>query len=410
MENGLDDLLDKEGAKAKEPPSMGVKGDDPLPIETLVQWYEDAEEASQDARRLAERDRDYYDHKQLTEREIKTLEARGQPVVILNRIQPKINYLIGYEAENRTDPRAFPRNPQDEGSAEACTDSLRFVEDDSGLKDCFSQAWEYMLIEGMGGIELAIRPNGNDAEIEAIGWDWDRLFFDPHSRKHDFDDARYKGGIVWLDKSEAQARWSEPAQLEALERTCTNEASLSDTYEDRPAWKQWVSGKGRNRVRIVQMYYTVNGQWYHATFTKGGKLEGIRVPFVDQDGQSWCPLFLASSFVDRKNNRYGLVRQMIGAQDEVNKRRSKALHRLSQRTVIADKDAVDDVEEARGQLARVDGWVEKNPMAELEVLKNEDQLAAELGMLQEAKNEIEMYGPNAALQGKDDRAPSGRAL
>ena len=38
--------------------------EDMLP--TLVRWFEDAENQSQDAREKAERDRDYYDNKQYT--------------------------------------------------------------------------------------------------------------------------------------------------------------------------------------------------------------------------------------------------------------------------------------------------------------------------------------------------------
>jgi hypothetical protein len=378
------------------------------PLETLIQWFEAAEEASQDARKASERDRDYYDHKQLTASELAELEKRGQPDVIINRIQPKINYLIGYEASNRTDPRAFPRTPADEEASEAATDGLRYYEDAADLKTMFSLAWECMLIEGYGGLELVIEEGARgDRELKAVAWDWDRLFYDPHSRKPDFSDARYLGGVIWLDVEDAKERW--PSAAEAIETTL-NERTLSQTYDDRPAWQQWSTSGKRKRIRIVQMYHKEGGQWMHCTFTKGGKLESISVPFRDQDGRSWCPMFLQSAFVNRKNERYGLVRSMISVQDEINKRRSKALHRLSQRQVRSERGAVDDVELAKRELAKPDGWVETNPGFEFELLNQNDQLAAELQMLQEAKNEIELMGPNSALQGKDEDAPSGRAI
>ncbi len=409
MADGIGTLIQsKTISTGPEPKEMEYSEDNGTPLETLVAWFEDAEEASSNSRKLSERDRDYYDHAQLTAAEKAELNKRGQPDVVINRIQPKINYLIGFEASSRTDPRAFPRTPADEDASAAATDGLRYVEDAADLKSFFSLAWEQMLIEGYGGVELAIEEDAQGLpEIKAVGWDWDRLFYDPHSRKPDFSDARYLGGIVWMDVEDAKEKW--PDKADEIERTM-QERTASQTYDDRPMWLQWSTGGKRKRVRIVQMYHREAGQWMHCTFTKGGKLESIPVPFVDQDNKSWCPLFLQSAFVNRNNERYGLVRSMISVQDEINKRRSKALHRLSQRQVRSERGAVDDVELAKKELAKPDGWIETNPGFEFELLAAGDQLTAELNMLQEAKNEIELMGPNAAMQGKDDGAPSGRAI
>lgn len=381
------------------------------PIDKLVAWFEDSEEATDTARKAAERDRDYYDGKQLTTKELASLRKRKQPDIVINRIAPKINFLCGYEAANRTDPRAYPRTPQDEEAAEAATDALRFVKDSNDLDLKFSRAWENMLVEGYGGVELVVEPKGEgqDPDISVVEWDWDRLFYDHHSRKLDFSDARYVGGVIWMDMEEAKARWPGKEQLEALERTVADSTSNSTTYEDRPH-KQWVSGRHRDRIRICQMYHVEDGQWWQCFFTKGGKLESIPVPFVDQDGRSWCPMQLGGAFIDRDNNRYGLVRIMIGVQDEVNKRRSKALHRTATRTIIMEAGAVDDEDKAREEAAKPDGLIKVNPGMRFEFAKNEDQLSAELGLLQEAKNEIELMGPNPAMLGKDKDAPSGRAI
>ena len=284
------------------------------------------------------------------------------------------------------------------------------MKDSNDLDLKFSRAWENMLVEGYGGVELVVEPKPDgDPDINVVEWDWDRLFYDHHSRKLDFSDARYVGGVIWMDMEEAKARWPGKEQLEALERTVADSTSNSTTYEDRPH-KQWVSGRHRDRIRICQMYHVEDGQWWQCFFTKGGKLESIPVPFVDQDGRSWCPMQLGGAFIDRDNNRYGLVRIMIGVQDEVNKRRSKALHRTATRTIIMEAGAVDDEDKAREEAAKPDGLIKVNPGMRFEFAKNEDQLSAELGLLQEAKNEIELMGPNPAMLGKDKDAPSGRAI
>lgn len=378
-------------------------------LKTLIQYFEDAEEASTDARKLSERDRDYYDNKQLTAAELAALKKRGQPDVIINRIQTKVNYLLGYEASQRTDPRGFPRTPQDEDASGAVTDALNYVRDATDLAQTFSAAWENMLVEGSAGIEVGVtpRPDGN-ADITITSWDWDRLFADPHSRKHDYSDARYLGGVIWMDEDQARDRW--PDAEDVIGKTVTEEQS--QTYSDRPAWKTWASPGTRKRIRVVQMYHKEGDKWLWCIFTKGGKLASGEVPFVDQDGVSRCPLLMQSAFVNRKNERYGFVRALIGPQDEINKRRSKSLHLLMGRPFRYEEGAIDDVDDTKAELARANGAVKVNPgFADgFALLDNSQELQGHIGLLQEAKNEIDLLGPNAAMQGKGDRSASGRAI
>jgi len=379
--------------------------DDTSYVAKLVEFFEQSEEATEEARKLSEQCRDYYDGKQLTASERKALQDRGQPDIVINRIQAKVDYLVGYEASNRTDPRAYPRNPQDEDAAEAATDALRYVEDKTQLDQKFTTVWENMLVEGYGGIELTV--DEQSGEIDAVEWDWDRLFYDPHSRKPDFSDARYVGGVIWMDAEDAKDKWPEAA--EAIDLTM-NENTMTRTYDDRP-WEKWVSGKSRKRVRIVQMYHREGEQWKWCIFTKGGKIQGGDVPFVDQDGRSWCPMMLQSAYIDRDNRRYGLVKTMIGPQDEINKRRSKALHMLTVKQISLERGAVDDVDMLRTEAAKPDGIIERNPGFELEIVRDDANISGHLQLLQEAKNEIELIGPNAAMLGKQGGGdPSGRAI
>jgi hypothetical protein len=116
-----------------------------------------------------------------------------------------------------------------------------------------------------------------------------------------------------------------------------------------------------------------------------------------------------SAYITRENKRYGAVRTMISAQDEINKRRSKALHRLSVRQVIAEHGAVEDVNLAKAELAKPDGYVEVMPDVRFEIVNSEQLAMGEMELLREAKAEIDSSGVNPALEG-DVKAPSGRAV
>lgn len=376
-------------------------------LPTLIDWFQDAEDATVDAREKSERDRDYYDNKQFTAEEFEALRKRGQPAISHNLIRQKIDYLLGLEKQTRSDPKAYPRNPDDEQAADAATSALRFVADDTDMPMVSSDVWENMLIEGAGGFDVYVEPRKEGApKVCIVAVPWDRMVWDPHARRADFSDARYLGVVIWLDADEAKERY--PDHEDAIESTLDGNAS--ETFDDRPKNSGWGDAK-RKRVRIVQMHWQSKRGWMMATFTKGGFLEDPQMsPYLDDEGEPECSLVFQSAYVDRDNNRYGAVRDMIDQQDEVNKRRSKALHLLSVRQVVADQGAVQDVDEARRQVARADGYVEVAPQMRFEIQQTADLANGQALLLQQAQDALAGMGPNASMQGKDPKDQSGKAI
>jgi len=130
-------------------------------------------------------------------------------------------------------------------------------------------------------------------------------------------------------------------------------------------------------------------------------------------------MVLMAAYVDRENRRYGVVRDMIDPQDEVNKRRSKALHLINSRQTMGVKGAV-SAQTLKTELAKPDGHVEIDAdlamgareagIPAFQVLPTTDMAQGNLAMLAEAKAEIDMVGPNAALHGQLDGQQSGRAI
>lgn len=381
-----------------------------LTAENLVNMFEASEDASLDARNLSERDRDYYDGKQLTDTEIKALEDRHQPPIIVNRIKRKIDFLRGYEQSQRVDPRALPRTPRHEADAEGAEQALRYVSDQQDFDQKRSAAWDNLLIEGMAGYRVSVRDGYDGVEVTIDRIPWDRMFYDPHSSERDFSDAAYLGVVRWADLDEAIREYPDSADM--LEANIKS-ASISDTYDDKPKYKIWAD-RVRRRVRICQIWVKRADQWYWAEFTKGGILKSGASPFVTDKGESDCELIFGSAYVNRDNERYGIVREMIGPQDEINKRRSKSLHLLNTAQVMAEDGAVPDVQKARKEIAKPDGWIRLNPggIEKMRVETRLDLANGHMELLQEAKNEIDMMAGNIALQGNalQKTAASGKAI
>ena len=120
----------------------------------VVAQFESAEQTTYSARKASELCRDYYDGKQLTDDEKRVLRERGQPEVIFNEIAPKVKTLKGLEKQTRKDPKAFPRNPDDEDAARAATDGIRYVCDASQWDDQRSKAVDNLTIEGTAIVKI----------------------------------------------------------------------------------------------------------------------------------------------------------------------------------------------------------------------------------------------------------------
>lgn len=391
-----------------------------LDVGDLCRMFEESEDSSYESRKLSERDRDYVDNKQLTAEELSTLKKRGQPPVIDNRIKTKIDYLVGLEKQQRIDPKALPRTPKHESDADGATEALRYVAEEQDYDAKRSGVWRNMLVEGYGGIGVSVAEamdyNGQPGiEVRIRRYSWDRLFFDPHSAETDFSDAGYLGAVLWMDYDDALAMYKDNTDAaNILDVTLTT--APSDTYDDKPKHSLWADKK-RKRVRICQIWVKRDEQWHFAEYTKGGILKAGPSPYKTDKGESDCELVLQSAYCDRDNNRYGLVREMISLQDEINKRRSKSLHLLSANQTLYEEGAIDNIELFRREKAKADGTMKVAPGAlanqRVQTISGVDVATAQFQLLQESKNAIDLKGPNATEMGdktQGSNAASGRAI
>jgi hypothetical protein len=357
----------------------------------VCQNFEAAEQATVDYRDEAETARDYFDGVQWTAEERNELKARRQPCVTDNMLKDKIETLIGMEVQSRSDPKAYPRTPQDDDAAEAATDALRYVGENNDIDQVVSDIAEHMFVEGYGGCEVVARPKGDDVEIRVILNPWDRTYFDPHSVKKDFSDARYRGTFVWLDVEDAQSRWPD---VDFSGIASDQSRSAFETSDDKPRTR-WYDTQ-RKRVRIVEQYYIKGGEWYSCKFVKGQWIEKPSLSAYNAEGETDDPYCWMSAYVDRDGARYGIVRRYKDLQDEVNHRRSKALHILNTNQVIMETGAVQSVKVARREANRPDGVIEIVPGTRFDIEKNNDLAAGQAQLLADARGSLSSVSPSAA--------------
>jgi len=353
--------------------------------------------------------RRYYHGDQWTAAERQKLADRNQPEVTYNRVKKKIQLTVGVVEKLRGDPKAFPRRPAPpaEWGATLATEALRYALG-WDWSDTATESGRQGAIGGISGVELVPeRGDHGDAEVGLELVDQRDFFYDPNSGKADFGDASYMGKTRWVDLEVAQETW--PEHADELETNLPNSAALPYAREDDRRLRWWDSGQ--KRVRIVDHWYLRGSTWYYCIYAGEIMLEQGLSPFVDEKGKSICKFLMWSADVDGDNDRYGLFRDLKSPQDEINHRRSKSLHLLNSRRVIAERGAVDDVEIARRELARPDGFIEKNKGYELDFDDiTRTDAKGNLELLAEAKAEIDTYGPNPALASVQVDPASARAM
>jgi hypothetical protein len=351
--------------------------------------------------------RRYYHASQFTAKQAKIIAARGQPLMTFNRIGPKIDSITGLVESQRRDPKAYARTQQHEQGAELATAVVRYVLDEQRWNEKSPVVALDAAIDGIGGMELdIIEGDRGDHEIGLDVVDITSFFYDPHSSKADFSDARYMGVGKWLDHDVAQEMFPD-----APEGALQSDEELV-VESDKEA--RWFRSDGVNkRVRVVECWYKHNRGWCWAVFSGHSILKEGKSPFKDNKRKDICKYVMYSASVDQDGDRYGFVRNMKSAQDGINAKQSKMQHMIASNRLFVKRGMVDNVEKTRAEYAKADGVIEVNGDIDSSVKESDKSFDfTGLGELLKLNyEEIERFGPNPALVGDENvESTSGRAI
>lgn len=410
----------------------------------------------------------FYDGEQWTEEEKNVLESRNQPVVVVNRIKPKVDSIVGMELKLPVDTKAFPRGILDQGGAEHISEGFRYIEHRTKFDSEESRAFKDILVGGRGWYKVGIEWDGVEPEIFTRRVEDKSIYLDPYSKEDDLSDAKYLHEAVWMDLEDAKALW--PTFSEKLEESLISSQpdeliSESRAKEYNPdQYRQpgdlvapqdlgeFVDSK-RKRVRVVSSWCRIPQK---KNFLVGGGVPDGFFEISNLDAKSVDVLkktypeandyseityslnlitFVWNTILEVKENvkpwdpkakfdhvkvkayskrhgkntghDYGIVKQMIDAQKEINKRRSKMLHLLNTDRVMYESGAFTSPERARKEWAKPDAWLEHNPQFKVEAVNNVNIAQSQFQLLQESKAELDGTGVRGEIEGIS-LAKSGR--
>lgn len=327
---------------------------DPSPLKKMVDDFRDGTDIS---RVIGEKGRRYYDGDQLDDVMTRALKRARQPRVIRNEIKPAINGLLGVLQQARVDPKAYPRNPQNEEQADVATKALRYVGDKNKFHKTKINVAENHLIEGVCAAVVSVADDGDPIITQIREDEW---IYDPRARQANFGDAAYKGVGKWMYEGDVAAMYP---HFEAELAQCYSTGWGQDMGLDRPDKPDQIStnwlDKAKRRIYLVELYHRED-VWMRSVFFVGGVLEQDVSPYMDDNGDPRCPVVMGSCFIDIDNQRYGLTRSMLSPQDELNAYSSRALHLANSRQIqVANPEFPPDVDAgtAKAEAAKPDGAI-----------------------------------------------------
>jgi hypothetical protein len=378
-------------------------------IGKLKKAYSDYLNIKQPEIEEAKEARRYYHGAQWTDEQLKELKRRKQPATFANRINRKIDGVVGVLERMRQDPKAYPRTPQHTEGADLATAAIRYVLDDQEWQPKSSEVARDGGIEGISGIAIElVKSDSQDPNDHDIGFDIvepDSFYYDPRSYRADFSDAEYMGLGKWVSVGKLKRMF--PDKAEEIEASVDGDGADLSSYPDRD--QRWFSSD-RRFVRVCDCWYEHDGKWCFGIHTGSTILmEGDSYLF-DEKGQTECKYVMYSGNVDHDGDRYGFVRNMKPLQDSINYKESKLNHIMNSRRLIMTQGAVEDIEKTRIEWSRPDGVVVKNPGSEIERDDQSFDFTGLQKLLEDSKTEIENFGPNPAVLGEGVEKSSGRAI
>lgn len=315
-------------------------------LEYLEQTFSDSVTFDQDWKDEAKTRYGYYHGEQWSSEEIEGLQNRNQAVTTYNHIAPAIDSIIGGERQNRPKVTMAGRTPDDEKIAQVKTSLYDYIQYNSKTDDELDKMLLDSLVAGRGWMYITpVIESDEKAELAHQWIDYRDMFIDSLSKRSDCEDARYLHYAIYTDSDIVDKMFDNyDPDTDGSDEMRSFESSSDDEL--------WFEKNNRDRPRLITSWYKdENGALTTSIWVKGKELYNKKVPYT----MTRYPYVKVDYKRTLDNRPYGLVKTMISAQDEINKRHSKALHYLNARQVLAEENAFVNWSNAEKTLAQPDG-------------------------------------------------------
>lgn len=436
----------------------------------LMEWMLQERDKQSENRYQMAIDEDYYDGLQWSDEDAQELIARGQAPLVYNLVKPTINWLLGTERRTRIDGKVLPREEDDEEGAEVKTKLLKYLSDVNRTPFSRSEAWESCVVAGLGWMEDSISRDPSQELLATRYVDWKSIYHDSNAKMKDLSDGRFIFRWSFLDVDVAMALCPEQANTIRSAAIQDNQVGMDEddvwhlgarvntassgdyASVNRRGMQGGLVNTGRDRVKVIEAWYRmpVNCLMCRSEDPEARKYHGEKWNPEDQGmvaardagymsisehvrmemnvAVMTESVILYSGKSPYKHNRfpftpmwcyrrkrdlqpYGVIRDIRDAQSDYNKRASKALFILSTVRVVMDKDAYEDIDELRSEIARPDGIFTPKRGARFDIAQDKELAQEHIALMQfDGKMIRDVGGVTEQNLGHDDKGLSGQAI
>jgi hypothetical protein len=372
-------------------------------LESLESWFSDSVLFDKNWKDISKEMYKKYHGTQWTEEEREVLRQRKQALSTFNHIAPAIDSIVGGERMNRPKVKMAGRTLDDEQLAEVKTNLYDFIQYNSKTDDELDKMIIDCLVAGRGTMYIEPKIYEDKSEILHQYMDYRDVFIDPLSKRDDLNDCRYVHYAVFVDEDILDKNFS---KFKKEEQVSENIYSFESSSED----EMWYEHNNRKRPRLITTWYMdEKGDTSMAIWVKGKILYSKKKPYELNE----YPFVQITYKRNLDNAPYGLVKSMVSAQEEINKRHSKALHYLNSSQVLAEENAFVDWEEAKKTLADPSGITKLQDGAlgegRVQVMPTAQLADAHIKMMQIAEQKLlSSAGINPAYVGQSGQYESAK--
>ena len=281
----------------------------------------------------AKEDKEFRLGRQWTKSQIRTLEARGQAPIVVNRLHPAVETAKAMLTANRPAFRCSPREDSDRKVANVLSNLLSYTYDVSDGRNVVRNVVDDYYVAGLGYFQVYQDPEADDGKGEVKIKDLDPfdVYVDPNSRDRLFDDA--ESIIVSRLFTKEQAELMYPAYASKIKNAGGN-------YDDnRPVTQRADTGASvhfpedvgmmaeKQYIRGYERYYKMDVNKYRV-FEQFSKKEHImnEEEFLGeyQQKSAWI---INGQIVADENKARGLIEQ---AQQQIIRKHQQKMQQMAQ--------------------------------------------------------------------------------
>lgn len=404
----------------------------------------------------------FYFGDQWKQTDLQALQEAGRPALTINQILPAINTVLGEQAANRAELRFKPRRREDKERAALLEKLVRYILDDNQYDWKESEVFADGIIRDRGFFD--VRMNFDDhafGEIEINVESSDDIIPDPDGDKYDPDTWHEVFKTSWVSLDEIEATYGKEKADKVRAQVISRDNLDHDAYRFRATFGDSTSvpddaaerDKTLRSVRLIERQYKklhrtkvfvtptgdireVPDSWEDERVEAYAQEQGyqiieqnrLKVRWTVSAGDDvvlhddWSPYsrFTIVPFFPyyRRGRPFGMVRNLISPQEQLNKLSSQELHIINttansgwvvEEGSLADGMDVDDLEREGAKTGLV---IRYNPQTTPPQKIQPNQIPTGVDRLSQ-KSQIfmrDISGIHMAMQGGASAEMSGRAL